>query len=150
MLQIRYSYLIDYYFEVQFNYILDPAMKAPYTQNIIPPSQRTMPMQVPPSQHTMPPQPIDISLEEVGRPPTGGSYCQVKGCVTFQHQNLIPDGFPKRWTFKTSPPIVYLREILFAQSDPNQYANPGIHDRGLIYGQMQVRTPYNSSYLHVY
>ena len=93
---------------------------------------------VPAPQHAISSQPIDITLEEVGRPPMGGTFCQVKGRVTFQHQSLIPDGFPKRWTFKTSPPIVYLREILFAQSEPNQYGNPGIQDRGLIYGTMQV------------
>ncbi|KAI6651503.1 hypothetical protein LOD99_5111 [Oopsacas minuta] len=102
---------------------IDPALKSAY--------------QMPPSQHVMPSQPIDITLEE-GRPHVGGNFCQVKGRVTFQHQSLIPDGFPKRWTFKTSPPIVYLREILFAQGDPSQYGNSGIHDRGLIHGTMQI------------
>ena len=117
-------------------YVSDSSANPNYPQGMLP--MPTNPASA--QQHTNPSQPIDITLEEMGRPPIGGNYCQVKGRVTFQHQNLIPDSFPKRWTFKTSPPIVYLREILFAQSEPNQYGNPGIQDRGLIYGTMQVST----------
>ena len=116
------------------NIFSDPSAKPAYPSGVL-----QMPTNaVPAAQHNIPSQPIDITLEEMGRPPIPGNFCQVKGRVTFQHQSLIPEGFPKRWTFKTSPPIVYLREILFAQSEPNQYGNPGIQDRGLIYGTMQV------------
>ena len=116
--------------------VLDLTMKAPHNINVISPLQCVLPVPVPPSQHTMPSQPIDITLEEVSRPSTGGSYSQVKGCVTFQNQSLVPDGFPTKWIFKTSPPIAYMREILFPQSDPNQYENTNIHDA--IYGEIKV------------